>query len=79
MKKLTLHINGALTGNDAKQISGALNDLSGIVAADVVPDENTAYAYAGDRLELNTASNAVTEAGYGCVVTDEEYLTGAQG
>jgi len=75
MKKITLAIDGQIDNRAAKEISSAINDLSGVVAADVVANESKAYAYAGDQLEVYTVSSKVREAGYGSHVLKEEYLT----
>ena len=75
MKKITLAIDGQIDDQGAKNISSALNDLSGVVAADVTATESKAYAYAGDQLNVNTVSSKVREAGYVSHVLKEEYIT----
>jgi len=75
MKKITLAIDGKINDHDAKEISSTLNNLSGVVAADVVANESKAYAYAGDQLEAYTVSSKAREAGYSSQVIKEEYIT----
>ncbi|MCL2576745.1 MAG: hypothetical protein FWE27_01665 [Defluviitaleaceae bacterium] len=75
MKKITLNIADNIDDNDAKKIASSLNDLSGVVAADVVASESVAYAYAGDQLDPFTASNAVREIGYNAHVLNNDYIT----
>lgn len=74
MKKVTLAINGYTDKEAVNNISGALNDLSGVVAADVAPAQNKAYAYSGDRLNKEILEGAVRKAGYEAKVIDEQYL-----
>lgn len=76
MKKVTLSINGHISNENAADISGALNDLSGVVAADTTPSENKAYAYSGDRLSKSVLEDAVRKTGYDGRVVNEEYLKG---
>lgn len=75
MKKITMEIKGTIGDEGKKEINTALNDLSGVVAADVVQEEGRAYAYAGDLLQVLSASEAVRDAGYDCHVVNEEYIT----
>ena len=75
MKKITLAIDGQIDDSAAREIGSALNDLSGVVASDVVASEAKAYAYAGDQLEAYTVSSKAREAGYGSHVLKEEYIT----
>ena len=75
MKKITLSIDGNINDHGVKEINSALNDLSGVVAADVVAADARAYAYAGDQLDGYTVSTKVREAGYDTHVLKEEYIT----
>lgn len=75
MKKITLSIDSHIDDDGAKKIASSMNDLSGVVAADVVASESVAYAYAGDQLDAYTVSNSVREAGYNAHVLKDEYIT----
>ena len=75
MKKITLSIDGQIDDRGAKEIISSLNDLSGVVAADVVANESRAYAYAGDQLDAYTVSNSVREKGFNAHVLKDEYIT----
>jgi cation transport ATPase len=75
LKKITLSIDGCVDEQDAKKIASSINDLSGVVAADVVASESMAYAYAGDKLDSNTVSNSVSKAGFTAHVLKDEYST----
>ena len=75
MKKITLAIDGQIDEQGAKELSSALNDLSGVVAADVVTQESKAYAYAGDQLDAYTVSSKARDVGFGSLVLKEEYIT----
>jgi hypothetical protein len=75
LKKITLSIDGHIDDNGAKKIATSINDLSGVVAADVIASESKAYAYASDQLDAFTVSNSVREAGYNAHVLKDEYIT----
>ena len=75
MKKVTLSLGGQIDDEGAKKIASAINDLSGVVAADVIANESKAYAYTGDQLNAHTVSNSVREAGYRAHVLEEGYIT----
>jgi hypothetical protein len=75
LKKITLSIDGNIDDNGAKEIASSINNLSGVVAADVVASESKAYAYAGDQLDAYTVSNSVRETGYTAHVLKDEYIT----
>ena len=75
MKKITLSVNSSIDDKSAKEISSCINNLSGVVAADVVTADAKAYAYAGDMLEAYHVSSKVREAGYNSHVVKEEYIT----
>ena len=76
IKKITLSIDGYVDEQGAKKIASSINDLSGVVAADVAENNSIIYAYAGDKLDTNTVSNSVREAGYIAHVLKDEYNTG---
>ena len=74
MKKITMNINGKIDDKKAMAIKTSLNDLSGVVAADVAALEARAYAYAGDKLNAETVLQKVQEAGAAASVAKEEYI-----
>jgi hypothetical protein len=74
MKKITLALDGQIDDKGAKEITTAINDLSGVVAADVIANESKAYAYAGDQLNAYTVSSKARDAGYNAHVLKEEYI-----
>lgn len=76
MKRITLAVDGHINNQEAKKISSSINDLSGVVAADVAVADKKAYAYAGDRLDSSVVAGKVREAGYEAAVLQEEYLNG---
>lgn len=78
MKKVTISLDGVYMDERVKKVSRALNDLSGVVAADVSAAENTAFAYAGDKLSKNAIISAVNREGVNCTVTREDYLSGVE-
>ncbi len=75
MKKVTINVNGVLDKDAARQVSKSLNDLSGVVAADVSLPENRAFAYAGDKLSDQAIINAVQKAGFSGAIINEQYIT----
>ena len=75
MKKVTLSIDSQIDDHGAKEIASSMNDLSGVVAADVIASESKAYAYTGDQLNAYTISNAVREKGHKAHVLKDEYIT----
>lgn len=74
MKKVFLTVKNMQGEKAAHAVSGALNDLSGVVAAHAVPEANKAYAYAGDALAKEVMVSAVQKAGYEATAVNEEYL-----
>lgn len=74
MKKVTLQINGLTNEETADEISGSLNDLSGVVAADVSVANRQAYAYSGDRLPKEVVAAAARKVGVDAAVINEEYF-----
>ena len=75
LKKITLSLDDQINDGSAREISSSLNNLSGVVVADVSAGENRAYAYTGDQLDAYTASNAVRETGHNAHVLKNEYIT----
>lgn len=73
MKKVTIQLNNTTNEEGSKKVGQALNDLSGVVAADVATVEQKAYVYAGDRLNGSTMIQAVQNAGYSGTIINEEY------
>lgn len=78
MKKVTISINGAYNNESLAKVSRALNDLSGVVAADVSSAENLAFAYAGDKLSKTAIIGAVNKEGVSASVVNETYLSGVE-
>ena len=74
MKKITMSIDGKINDKKAAEIRTSLNDLSGVVAADVAALDAKAYAYAGDKLDPETVLKKVRETGLGACVVKEEYI-----
>ena len=75
MKKITISIDGKLNEKKAMEIRTSLNDLSGVVAADVVVLDAKAYAYAGDKLNPGVVLRKVHEAGSSASIVKEEYIS----
>jgi len=75
LKKITLSIDGHIDDHNAKEIVSSINNLSGVVAADIVASESKVYAYTGDQLDSYTLSNSVREIGYNAHVLKDEYIT----
>ncbi len=75
MKKTTLQLNGVQGAEEANKVGEALNNLSGVVAADIVIENQKAYAYSGDRLLKNVLTEAIGKTGYTAAVVQEEYLS----
>lgn len=75
MKKITLQINSLLNEETADEISGSINDLSGVVAADVSMADRKAYAYSGDRLPKEVVAAAARKVGADAAIINEEYFS----
>lgn len=74
MKKVTMNLDGVLTLDSAEKLNESLNNLSGIVAADISLSENKAYVYAGDQLTKQTITDTLGSAGHHVTIEREEYM-----
>ena len=75
MKKVTISIDGINSIENAKKLDRSLNELSGIVAADVSLAEDKAYVYAGDQLSQMSILKAVSRSGLAGMIDQEEYYS----
>ena len=69
-----MNIDGKISNRKAMEIRVSLNDLAGVVSADVAALEAKAYAYAGDKLSAESAVQRIGEVGMTASLIKEEYV-----